>query len=188
MRERIEFVIVANRATGGQAKPDLRRRFRAVARVEHADIPRRSRRLRCGDIAAIEAAGDFLVERVVGQQIAGELLDGELVERLVAIEGVDDPIAIRPHLAVIIEVNAVGIGVTRGVEPITGAMFAVLRRVEQAVHQFLVGIGRFIFDERFDFLRRRRQAGQIERDAASKRAAVGLGRGLEALLVPAARE
>ena len=70
-------------------------------------------------------------ERGIGQQVAGELLDCEPVERHVAVEGVDHPIAIRPHLAVIVDVEAVRVGVARGVEPVAGAMLALMLRREQ---------------------------------------------------------
>src|SRR5208337_5498235 len=46
---------------------------------------------------AIEAGRDQLLGRRVRQQVSGELLDGELVERLVAVERVDDVIAVREN-------------------------------------------------------------------------------------------
>ena len=93
----------------------------------------------------LKAGGDPLVERAVRQQVAGELLDGELVERQIAVERVDHPIAIGPHLAVVVEVDAVRVAVARGVQPVAGAVFAVVRRGEIAVHHALVGVGRVSF-------------------------------------------
>ena len=66
-----------------------------------------------------------------GQQVAGELLDGELVERQVAVEGVDDPVAVGPDLAVVVEVDAVRVGVAGGVEPVAAAVLAPVRRCQQ---------------------------------------------------------
>ena len=50
-------------------------------------------------VQAVEAGGHELLGRRVGQQVAGKLLDGELVERLVAVERVDDVIAVREDRA-----------------------------------------------------------------------------------------
>ena len=72
---------------------------------------------------------------LVGQQVAGELLDREPVERQVAVEGADDPVAIGPHLAEVVEVIAVGVGVAGGVEPVAGAVLAPAGRGEQPVDQ-----------------------------------------------------
>ena len=69
----------------------------------------------------------------VGQQVAGQLFDGELVERHVAVEGVDHPVAIRPDLAVVVEVDAVGVGVAGGVEPVAAAVLAPVRRGQQLI-------------------------------------------------------
>ena len=80
-----------------------------------------------------------LVERRFGQQVAGQLLDRELVERQVAVERVDDPVAVGPHLAVVVEVDAVRVGVAGRVEPVAAAMLAPVRRRQQLVDELLVG-------------------------------------------------
>ena len=59
-----------------------------------------------------------MFQRAVRQQIAGELLDGELVELLILVERLDDPIAIGPHFAVVVEVHAMRIGISGRIEPI----------------------------------------------------------------------
>ena len=46
---------------------------------------------------AVETRRDLLVERRVRQQVARDLLDRELIERHVAVERVDHPVAPRPH-------------------------------------------------------------------------------------------
>ena len=66
---------------------------------------------------AMEARGDALVDSRVGEQVAGNLLDRELIERQVAVEGVDDPVAIRPDRATTVFLVAVGVGIARLVEP-----------------------------------------------------------------------
>ena len=47
---------------------------------------------------------DDLLARGIGQQVAGELLDGKLVVRFVVVESFDDPVAPKPHEADAVEV------------------------------------------------------------------------------------
>jgi hypothetical protein len=75
------------------------------------------------------------------QQIARELLDGELVERLVGVEGVDDVVAIRPRGPEIVRVFAVRVAVADGIEPVTRAVLAVPRALQQPINDPVVGIG-----------------------------------------------
>src|SRR5437763_1537432 len=67
--------------------------------------------------AAMETGGDLLVERRARQQVARNLLDRELIERHVGVEGADHPIAIRPDRAVAVTLIAVAVGIAGGVEP-----------------------------------------------------------------------
>ena len=62
----------------------------------------------------------------LGQQVAGELLDRELVERHVVVQGFDDPIAIGPHLALAVDRVAVAVGIAGLVEPVAAPAFAVV--------------------------------------------------------------
>ena len=49
------------------------------------------------------------------------------------------------------------------VEPVLPPALAVMRAVEQAIDQPLVGVGPVIPEERVDLRGRRRQAGQVDR-------------------------
>ena len=64
-----------------------------------------------------------------------------------------------------------------------GPSLAVLGRGEQPIDQLLVGVGRWVVDEGFHLGRLRRQAGQVEGQAADQGRPVGLVRRLEALLL-----
>ena len=66
-----------------------------------------------------------LGERIV---VTGQLLDGELIERQVFVEGVDDPIAPLPKAALGIDMVPVRVRVARGIQPIMRHLFAVIRR------------------------------------------------------------
>ena len=126
--------------------------------------------------------GDDLVLRGVGQQIAGELLDDELVVRQVAIEGVDDVIAIRPDLARLVLLVAVGVRVTRRVQPVPPPAFAVMRRGEQPLDDFVVSIFGFVGEKCIHVFRRGRQAREIEVQPPQQRDLVRFRRGLEFFL------
>jgi hypothetical protein len=124
---------------------------------------------------AVEAGRDAAFFARVGQQVAGELQLAEAIERHVAVERVDDPVAILPHRARRVEVEAVGVGVAREVEPRRGPAFAVVRRREQAVDGAFVRVGRAVGEEGVELCERRRQADQVERQAPQQRRAIGLG-------------
>ncbi len=83
-----------------------------------------------------------------GQQVAGELLDREPVERQVAVVRVDHPVAPALHDARAVGLIAVGVGVPRGVEPAGRHPLAEARRAQQAVDHFLVGVRAGIVLER----------------------------------------
>ena len=100
----------------------------------------------------------------------------ELVERQVAVEGGDHPVAPGPHGAGEVVLVAVGVGVAGAVEPVHRHALAVVRRREQPIDELLVGVGRRVGEEGVDLGERRRQAGQVEGHPADQRGAVGLGR------------
>jgi hypothetical protein len=90
------------------------------------------------------------------------LLNGELVERKVAIERVDDPVAIAPSPgAGAIFFIAVAVGVARQVEPVAGPPLAVVRRSQQAVHQPLISVGAIVGEKIADLFGSGREAGEI---------------------------
>jgi len=128
---------------------------------------------------AVKAGSDLLVQRGARQQIPGKLFHHELVERQVAVEGMDDPVAVFPDGARRIDAITIGVGITRQVKPVPAPALAIVRRRQQAVDQPLVGVRPVIGDEAIDFLRRRRQAGQIQADPANERDPVRLRRGLD---------
>ena len=52
------------------------------------------------------------------------MLDREPIKRLIAVEGSDDPIAVCPDFPVVVDVNAVRVGITSGIQPIAATVFA----------------------------------------------------------------
>ena len=61
------------------------------------------------------------------------MLNHKLVIGQILIQGGDDPVTVFPHLARGIDRVAVGIGVTRRVEPRSGPALAIMRGGEQAL-------------------------------------------------------
>ena len=179
LRQRIELVIMADRTAGRQAHPYARRGFGAVAGVEHAVFFVNRAAFASGDVAAIEARSDPLFVRRLRQQVAGQLLDGELIEGHIAVVSVDHPIAIGPDFAVGVDMDAVGVCIARGVQPVARSMFAPVRRCQQLIHQLIVSGWRTVVDERVDDVRRGRQTSKIEADSTDERAAVCLRRRIQ---------
>ena len=94
-------------------------------------------------------------EKTMAECLAGELLDGELIERLVAVERLHDPVAVGPDGADVVEMEAVGVGVAHGVEPVAAEVLAVAGRGKQTVDDFFVDVRRVVLHERVDLFRRR---------------------------------
>ena len=117
-------------------------------------------------VQSIEGRGDPLFARGGRQEIAGELPGEELIVRQVVVERADDPVAIGRHVAVDVGLIAIRVGVSREVEPVHRHPLAVGRRRQVAVDGASVGARRWIGQQRIDLGERRRQAGQVEREAA----------------------
>ena len=181
LADRVELVVVAGRAVGGEPEPDPRGGGDPIVGVIREVLLLDGTALVGGHVAPVEAGGDLLVFAGSGQQVPGDLLHGEPVEGHVAIEGPDDPVAVGPHLAVVVKVQAVGVGVAGRIEPIACPVLAPLRRVHEAIHPALVGVGARVADELLNPFGPGRQAGEIEGRAASQASAVGLGIGLKPL-------
>ena len=117
------------------------------------------------------------------QDVAGNLLADEPAERKVGVEGGDDIVAIGPGMvAALVLVVAVSVAVMDDVKPVPAPALAIMGTGEQPIDECLVGVGIGVVDERVDFVGSRRQADQVEREAADQGAAIGLGAGLESLL------
>ena len=86
---------------------------------------------------------------VGGDLVAGELEPDELVVGHVAVQGLDDPVAIPPGVGPgLVELEAVGVGVARQVEPVLRPALAVVRAGQQTIDDRLVGIRRAVGEER----------------------------------------
>ena len=133
VRERVELVRVALRAAEREAEPRRTRRRDAVRHRVEAELVRIDAALLVEHRVAVEAGRDFLIERRAREHVSRDLLDRELIERLVGVQRIDDPVAIRPDRPRAIFLVAVRVRIAREVEPLARPAFAVARRGEEAI-------------------------------------------------------
>ena len=166
-------MVVALGARHRQSEPGGRG---ALDAVEEADEP-----LLLGDVAAlavedvvaVEGRGEALLGCGVRQEVAGQHLGAELVERFVGVELAHQPIPPDPLERIAVLLEAVAVGVAGGIEPRQDHALAVAGRSQQAVDLLLIGVGRAVGEEGGRLLRRGREAGQVQRHASQQG---GLGR------------
>ena len=175
--DRVVLVGVALGAAQRQAHPDLRGRVGPVLDGGDAELLVVGPPLGVGHRVAVEGGGHPGFQRGLGQQVAGDLLDGEPVVGQVAVEGVDDPVAIAP------DVGPEGVGAESGrvgvagqVEPDPRPPLAVAGVGEEPIDGLLVSVRGGIVGEGLDLARRGGEPAQVEADAPQEREAVGLGR------------
>src|SRR6185295_16511218 len=91
------------------------------------------------------------------------------------VERLDQPVAVGPRVRTLaVLVVAVRLGEVDEVHPLARPALAVARAREQPVDHALVCAGCFVGEERRLLLRRRRQSGEVEGDAAQERASIGV--------------
>ena len=177
VRDRIELVRMTLGALGRQPEHRFAEAVDAVEHLDHPEFLRDDRSFLVDRAIAQEARGDDLLLRCIRQKITGDLLHDELVVGHVAVERSDHPVAPDPHLATMIFFVAVGIGIAGEVEPVPCPLLAIAVAREQGIDRLLVAVGL----EGGELLGRRRQADEIEIDAAAERGGVGLRRRREPL-------
>ena len=134
-------MIVAATAVHRQPHPGRTRGLDAINDVFREPFLDDTTSLAVDAVVAVEGRGDNLVASGVREKVAGELLDREGVERLVVIEGLDHPVAVGPHRALRVALEAVGVGVAGEIEPLGGHVFAVMGRGQQSVEGLGPGLG-----------------------------------------------
>ena len=167
-RDRVVLVVVTNGAAARQPQPGLHRRARPVDGVAIQELLVDRPPFAGRHVAAIETGGDQLGLGRLGQQVAGQLIDREVTERLVAIERTDHPVAIGPDLANIVEVQPVRVAVPRHIQPMPSHLLAIVLRLEEPIDHLFVGVGGGIRQKRVDLVERWRQSGQREGDPSDQ--------------------
>ena len=175
LRNGIVLVVVALGAAYRQAEPDRAERAGPVHGLFKRILGGVHAALSIAQGVAVEASGDALLDGRAGHQVAGDLLDREAVEPHPRIERVDHPASVPPRMrSDIILGIAVRVGVAHLVQPVHGLLLAKVLRGQQSLHHSLVGAFCWIFFEGALLLARRREPGQIQRDAGQQCVLVGL--------------
>ena len=180
-------MVVALRALDGHTQHGFADRIHAVEHGFHAELLGVHAAFLVGHGVAEKAGGDNLILAGAGQQVPGDLIDDELVVGQVAIERPNHPVTIEPDLSRLIFLEAVGIGVARGIEPNPSPALAVMGRREQPVNLLLVGIPALVVEEGVDFFDGGRKADQVQAQPPQQGDAIGFGRGREALFFQASQ-
>ena len=155
MRNRVELVRVALGAADRQPEPGRPGRGHAVGHRVEAEFERVDSPFLVEHRVSVKARRHLLRNPGVRQHVAGKLLDRESIKRQIGVQRLDHPIAVRPDRAPAILFVSVRVGVSRQIEPSPRPSLAVMRRRQQPVNLFLVGIGRTVRNERVDLFRRR---------------------------------
>ena len=141
LRERVVLVVVALAAAHRRAHP------RAHGRVDAVDDRHRAKLLvdratfAVAERVAVEGRRDPVVERRIRQQVTGQLLERELVERHVGVEGLHHPVAPAPNCPRRIIGVAGAVGIAGQVEPLPGHVLAIAVVGQQTVDELLDGVG-----------------------------------------------
>ena len=181
LRERLELVVMAAGAAERDSQKRRSRRAEHVVKLIVAVnrrfgrliVPRAQTQKRGGDLSGRVRPFDF---------IAGKLLGHESAIRFVAIERVDDIVAVSPRVRLgAVALVAVGLGESHNVQPVPAEALAVMRAGQQAIDHSGNGIRRSVVQEFLDLERIRRKTDQIEVQPADERSPIGCGRGLDPL-------
>ena len=170
---------MALRAIDRRAHPDGHGRIDAIDDGDIAELLVVGAALVIRQSVAMEGRRDQLLLGRLGQQIAGNLFERELVERFVRVEGLDDVIAIQPDRPGRVVRVAGRVRVARQVQPQPRPMFAVAGLCQQPVHELFVGLRIPILDKIVYLLEARRQASEVKGNTANEGIAIGPGRRLQ---------
>ena len=171
----IELVVVAGGASHGEAEKDQPGGIGPVLGVDGLVLFGNDAALVGGDVASMKAGGHQPVQVGFRQHVARDLFDRELVEGLVPVEGPDHPVAVGPHLPIVVDVDAVGVSVAGRVQPVAGTVLAPVLRLHEAVDQGFVGAVGIVGQEGGQGSRVGRQSRQIQGQSAGQGVLVGFG-------------
>ena len=175
LRQRVVLVVVALGTSERQPHPDGRGRADPVDHGMEAKLERIDPALFVEHRVAVKSRGHDLIARRVGQHVARQLLDRKLVERQIAIQRRDHPVAIGPDDARFVFLVAIGVGIAGEVQPATCPAFSIVRRGQQPIDESLVSVRRRVVHEGVDLGNRRRQANEVQRQSADQRLATRFG-------------
>src|SRR5580658_10651351 len=151
LRQRIELMVVAPRALKRQSERRVTKSIDTVGDIFRAPLRLDASALGGLAVEPVEGRGQPLVARGICKEIARQLFRQKFVVRKIAVEGIDNPVAIRPGRAERVVLITVTIGVSHGVEPWRGHALAVTRGGQKSVNYFLEGGRGFVREKRVHF-------------------------------------
>ncbi len=99
----------------------------------------------------------------IGQQVAGDLLFDEAIERFIGIEGADHIIAISPCVSIgDVLIETIGVGIPCHIEPMPAESNSVLRRTHATIDRPLMRPRCSVLFKKLPFFDGRRDSGQIQ--------------------------
>ena len=152
-------MIVAASTTDGQSEPNRRSRFNSIGHVFDSPFFGNNSAFVIHSVVSIETGRKPLLVCRVFEKVSGQLLDRELIERHVRVVSADHPVAPRPLASLDVVLISARIGVACGVEPYQSHPLAVVRRLEQTINHYLVGVLTLVANECVYFCNRWRQSG-----------------------------
>ena len=162
---RIKFVGVALGALQGEAQPRGAGGGHPVHHGMIAEFQRIDAAFLVQHRVPVEPGGDELVGGGIGEEIARNLFDCELVEGQVGVERADDPVAPGPDGAAAVLFITIGVRITGQIEPLPSPSLAIMRRGQQAVHGMFIGLRGRVGERGGQFCSGGGEAGQVEADA-----------------------
>ena len=184
-RDGVVFVIVALGAGHRKAEKDFTGGLDPVGGVVRKILLGDSAAFVGDHVVAVESGRDLLRLGRIGEEIPGDLLDGEPVEGLIRVVGLDDPVAPEPHVAPAVDGVTVRVGVAGLIEPGEGHALSVVRRGQEPGDGLLPGVfsTSSVFGDKIgDLFHRRRQAGEVEMESPDQSSRIGFGRGTHPFL------
>ena len=182
--DRVELVVVAAGASGGQSQPHRRQRGGALHGALDAVHLDRKAAFAIVQGVPVEAGCHALLEGGAGQQIPRDLLDREPVESEVPVERVNHPVAPAPgERANVVRLIAVALAETGLIEPVERLHLTAVRRCEQPLGGLLVGLPAAL--NPLDLVQARGKSGQIQTETPQQSGRRGVRTRLDSLLLQA---
>ena len=149
---------MADGTTSSESHENLCCGFSAIPRVEDDVFLINDATLIGRHIAAIEASGNLVIKNLIrrctwpmiSDQVSCKLQNRKLIKWHIAVERINNPLAVCPDFTEVIKVNAMGVSISSIVKPMASTMFTPLKFREECVHESFVGIGMRIKNKRLN--------------------------------------
>ncbi len=156
-------MVVTAAALEGESQKRRPHRIDAIGDISHAELFFDDTPFFILHMQSIEGGRQTLSFGGLRQQIPRQLPGQKLIERQVLIEGLNDPVAIRPDGSKAVHLIAMGIGVPGNIQPLDRHPLTIAWRIEQSIDQSFIGLRSVIREERINLGQGRREAGEIKR-------------------------